>query len=107
MRRTIVLLATMALTLLLASGVAWAVNKIGTDGSDTLRGTNGADNLIGRGGNDTLFALAGNDNLLGGAGKDEVCRRRRTQPQRGQQEPTGRSRQRYSFRWQRLRQRVG
>ena len=62
----------MALTLLLASGVAWAVNKIGTDGSDTLRGTNGADNLIGRGGNDTLFALAGNDNLLGGAGKDEV-----------------------------------
>ena len=72
MRRTIVLLATMALTLLLASGVAWAVNKIGTDGSDTLRGTNGADNLIGRGGNDTLFALAGNDNLLGGAGKDEV-----------------------------------
>ena len=72
MRRTIVLLATMALTLLLASGVAWAVNKIGTDGSDTLRGTNGADNLIGRGGNDTLFALAGNDNLLGGAGRDEV-----------------------------------
>jgi Ca2+-binding RTX toxin-like protein len=72
MRRTIVLLATMALTLLLASGVAWAVNKIGTDGSDTMRGTNGDDNLIGRGGNDTLFALAGNDNLLGGAGKDEV-----------------------------------
>jgi Ca2+-binding RTX toxin-like protein len=67
-----VLLATMALTLLVASGVAWAVNKIGTDGPDTLRGTNGNDNLIGRGGNDRLFALDGRDNLLGGPGKDLV-----------------------------------
>jgi hypothetical protein len=32
-------LAAMALALLLASGVAMAVNKIGTDGPDTLRGT--------------------------------------------------------------------
>jgi Ca2+-binding RTX toxin-like protein len=72
MRRTIPLLATMVLTLLLASGVAWAVNKIGTDGPDTLRGTNGDDNLIGRGGNDRLFALDGRDNLLGGPGKDWV-----------------------------------
>ena len=72
MRRTIVLLATMTLTLLVASGVALAINEIGTDGPDTLKGTNGADNLFGKGGNDTLFALAGNDNLLGGAGKDEV-----------------------------------
>jgi hypothetical protein len=70
MRRTIVLLATMALTLLMASGVALAVNKIGTDGPDTLRGTNGADNLMGKGGNDILLALAGNDTLLGGPGKD-------------------------------------
>src|SRR5688572_4255926 len=70
MRRTIVLLATMALTLLVASGVAWAVNKIGTDGPDTLRGTNGNDNLVGKGGNDVLYSLAGRDNLLGGAGKD-------------------------------------
>src|ERR687898_891264 len=72
MRRTIVLLATMALTLLVASGVAWAVNKIGTDGPDTLRGTNGNDNLIGKGGNDRLYALNGRDNLLGGPGKDVV-----------------------------------
>ena len=49
MRRTIVLLATMALTLLVASGVALAVTKIGTNGPDTLRGTNGNDNLIGKG----------------------------------------------------------
>jgi Ca2+-binding RTX toxin-like protein len=72
MRRTIVLLATMALTLLVASGVALAVTRIGTDGPDTLRGTIGDDNLIGQGGNDTLLSLAGDDTLLGGPGKDVV-----------------------------------
>jgi len=60
----------MALTLLVASGVALAVNKIGTDGPDTLKGTNGDDNLFGKGGDDRLFALGGRDNLLGGLGKD-------------------------------------
>jgi hypothetical protein len=39
MRRTILLLATMSLTLLVASGVALAVTKVGTNGPDTLRGT--------------------------------------------------------------------
>lgn len=72
MRRAILLVATVALTLLVASGVALAVNKIGTDGPDTLRGTNGNDNLIGKGGNDNLFSLNGRDNLLGGEGKDNV-----------------------------------
>src|SRR5215208_6842090 len=70
MRRTVLLLATMALTLLVASGVALAVTKIGTNGPDTLRGTNGADNLVGKGGNDTLIALRGKDILLGAEGKD-------------------------------------
>jgi hypothetical protein len=72
MRRVVLVLAAMALALLLANGVAWAVNKIGTDGPDTLRGTNGADNLLGKGGNDRLFALDGRDTLLGGPGKDWV-----------------------------------
>ena len=72
MRRTILLMATMALTLLVASGVALAVTKIGGPGPDTLRGTNGADNLLGKGGNDKLYALRGRDNLLGGSGKDLV-----------------------------------
>src|SRR5215208_379244 len=70
MKRILVLFIVMAVTLVVASGVAWAVNKIGTDGPDTLRGTNGADNLLGLGGNDELFSLDGRDNLLGGAGKD-------------------------------------
>jgi Ca2+-binding RTX toxin-like protein len=58
--------------LVLSSGVAWAVTKIGTDGPDTLRGTHEDDNLVGKGGNDVLFALRDRDNLLGGAGKDWV-----------------------------------
>jgi Ca2+-binding RTX toxin-like protein len=70
MRRTLLLLSTMMLALLLASGVAWAVNMVGTNGPDSLRGTNGDDNLIGNGGNDRLFARNGRDNLLGGPGKD-------------------------------------
>jgi Ca2+-binding RTX toxin-like protein len=72
MRRVALVLGAMALALLLASGVAWAVTKIGTNGPDTLRGTNGNDNLIGKGGNDKLFALNGRDNLLGGPGRDWV-----------------------------------
>lgn len=69
MRRVVLVLAAMALALLLASGVALAVTKIGTDGPDTLRGTNGDDNLSGRSGNDVLYALGGRDYLLGGTAK--------------------------------------
>ena len=72
MKGIIVLVTTMALTVLVASGVALAVTKIGTNGPDTLRGTNGDDNLIGKGGNDRLFSLNGRDTLLGGPGKDVV-----------------------------------
>jgi Ca2+-binding RTX toxin-like protein len=72
MRRVILLLTAMAVTLVVVSGVAVAVNKVGTDGPDTLRGTNGSDNLLGEGGNDDLFGLGGRDNLLGGSGRDNV-----------------------------------
>lgn len=65
-------MATVAVTLVIASGVAVAVNKVGTDGPDTLRGTNRADNLLGKGGKDTLFGLGGSDSLLGGPGNDSV-----------------------------------
>src|SRR5215216_3831591 len=63
MRRVALVLTVMALALVLASGVALAVNKVGTNDPDTLRGTNKADILLGRG---------ANDNLLGGPGKDIV-----------------------------------
>ena len=72
MRRTILLLATMALTLLVASGVALAVTKIGTNGHDVLKGTAGKDNLLGLGGQDDIFGKGGSDNLVGGPGKDNV-----------------------------------
>jgi Ca2+-binding RTX toxin-like protein len=72
MRRVVLVVAGMTLALLLASGVAWAVNKVGTNGPDTLRGTNGDDNLLGKGANDVLYALGGRDNLLGAEGKDWV-----------------------------------
>jgi Ca2+-binding RTX toxin-like protein len=71
-RRLAFLLTAIALVLVLASGVALAVDRVGTNGPDTLRGTSGADNLLGKGGNDALFGLAGRDNLLGGEGKDWV-----------------------------------
>ena len=72
MRRTIMLLATMALTLLVASGVALAVNKIGTNGPDTLRGTKGNDRLEGRGGDDRLKGRKGDDKIFPGKGDDKV-----------------------------------
>ena len=72
MRRSMLLLATMALTLLVASGLALAVTKIGTDGRNFLKGTDKADNLIGQGETDLIFGLAGDDHLLGGSGKDIV-----------------------------------
>ena len=62
MRRMVLLLTVMAAALVLASGVALAVNKVGTSGPDTLRGTNGNDNLLGLGANDVLFAFEGRDN---------------------------------------------
>jgi hypothetical protein len=72
MKRVLVLLTVMAVTLVVASGVAWAVNIVGTNGPDTLTGTNGDDNLVGIGGDDVLFSLDGRDHLLGGPGKDFV-----------------------------------
>ncbi len=71
MRRVMLVLGAMAVTLVFASGVAWAINKVGTNGPDTIKGTNKADNLIGKSGNDVLFGgLGGSDNLLGGPGKN-------------------------------------
>ena len=72
MRRTLLSLTTMVVALLLASGVALAVTKVGTNAPDTLRGTNQADTLLGRDANDILIALAGDDKLLGERGKDIV-----------------------------------
>jgi hypothetical protein len=70
MRRAILMVAAVALSLLVASGIALAVNKVGTQGRDFLKGTDGADHLIGKGEDDRIFSLAGKDTLIGGPGKD-------------------------------------
>ena len=48
MRRVILLLTVMAAALVLGSGLALAVNKVGTQGRDFLKGTDGADHLVGK-----------------------------------------------------------
>jgi Ca2+-binding RTX toxin-like protein len=75
MRRTLLLLTTMALALLMASSVALALNRIsctggscyGTSGDDSMSGTAGSDNMVGYEGNDTLNGRGGGDNLTGDA----------------------------------------
>ena len=62
MRRIALLLMVMASTLLVASGVAWAVTKTcppapkkcnGTSGADVLKSTSKNNDMLGKGGNDT------------------------------------------------------
>jgi hypothetical protein len=71
-RRLLLLLAVMAFALVSASGVALAVNRIGTHGPDTLRGTDGGDHLQGKAGDDIIFGLRGSDILLGGSDDDTL-----------------------------------
>src|SRR5829696_7818869 len=66
------MVAAVALSLLVASGIALAVNKVGTQGRDFLKGTDGADHLVGKGEDDRIFSLAGKDTLIGGPGKDFI-----------------------------------
>jgi Ca2+-binding RTX toxin-like protein len=87
--RTILMVVTMVLPLLVAGGVALAVTKIGTNGPDTLKGTNRADTLIGKGDNDVLFSLAGRDTLLGEEGKDWVLGGNEQRPLRGHKNLVG------------------
>ncbi len=72
MRRIVLVMAAMALALLLASGVAWAVTKVGGPGPDVLRGTNNRDTLEGRGGTDVLTGLGARDLMAGGTGEDTL-----------------------------------
>ncbi|MGZ8220926.1 MAG: beta strand repeat-containing protein [Methylobacter sp.] len=49
-----------------------AVDRLGTDGNDTLTGTVAAETLVGGAGNDTLTGGGGADVLYGGAGDDVI-----------------------------------
>jgi Ca2+-binding RTX toxin-like protein len=72
MRKTILLSATMALAVLLASGVALAANVQGTGGDDVLYGTGSRDTIIPFGGDDTVYALADNDDVRHSFGNDTI-----------------------------------
>jgi len=89
MRRTIALLTTMAMTLLVATSVALAAtvncpfsgNCTGTNAGDTIYGSEGKniiyghdgdDRIYGRGGDDFTLGMNGNDDLHGSEGNDTL-----------------------------------
>jgi hypothetical protein len=81
MRQTVLLVAWVAVAMLLASGVAWALTKncragadycIGTEGRDTLIGSKARDKISGLEGNDRLRGNGGNELLSGGPGHDTI-----------------------------------
>jgi hypothetical protein len=79
MRRTIVLLTTMAMTLLVSASVAMAISRInctfsgncyGTNSGDWIHGGAGDNIIYGRAGDDHIYGLSGDDFILGMDGKD-------------------------------------
>jgi Ca2+-binding RTX toxin-like protein len=85
MRRIALLLMVMASTLLVASGVAWAVTKTcppepkrcnGTSGADVLKSTSKNNDMLGKGGNDTYTHFvrgnSGVDEIFDSGGKDKL-----------------------------------
>jgi Ca2+-binding RTX toxin-like protein len=81
MRRTIMLLASIALTTVMASGMALAATVncvagapecIGTPNPDTINGSADADNMYGRAGADEMRGNEGEDYLQGDRGADRL-----------------------------------
>jgi hypothetical protein len=85
MRRIVLLLMVMASTLLVVSGVAWAVTKTcpptpkkcwGTSGADVLKSTSKDNDMYGKGGNDTYTHFvrgnSGHDLIIDSGGKDKL-----------------------------------
>lgn len=72
MRRTILLLAAIVVSLMVASGLALADDIQGDGGNNRLVGTNGKDTISGAGGNDDIFGKGAQDRLFGDAGNDDV-----------------------------------
>lgn len=78
MRRTILLLTTMAVGVLLASGIALAADLqcvvgrtcFGTFAPDVITGTTTADTIKARAGDDQVSGLGGGDQIFGGADGD-------------------------------------
>jgi hypothetical protein len=81
MRKPVLLMASMALAMLLVSGVALAAivnceegasDCVGTNNPDTLNGSDGEDWMYGLRGDDKLYGNAGGDPIRGGRGNDTI-----------------------------------
>ncbi len=72
MRKTILLLASFALAVLLASGAALAANIKGDENDNVLTGTKSRDTINPFAGNDTVYALGGNDDVRHSYGNDKI-----------------------------------
>jgi len=77
--RTLLILASMVLGVMLLGGVALAVNKTcttnrcgGTNGPDRLIGADGKNQIYGFAGPDYIDGMAGADKLYGGPGNDRI-----------------------------------
>ena len=79
-RRAIVLLTTMAVALVLGSGMALAATVnctaqtscVGTPNLDTMNGSSGTDEMFGYGGADTMHGYGGSDSMQGDKGSDHI-----------------------------------
>jgi Ca2+-binding RTX toxin-like protein len=71
-RRTLLLLTTIGVGVLLASGVALAANLITCQEGILCEGTTGDDEMIGTSSNDNIYAKEGNDILHGGGSFDDL-----------------------------------
>jgi hypothetical protein len=71
-RKIILVLVTMAITLVVVSSLAVAATRTGDGGNNRLIGTSGADLMRGRGGDDLMRGLAGRDTMYGNNGRDTM-----------------------------------
>jgi RTX calcium-binding nonapeptide repeat (4 copies) len=72
MRKTVLLLASITLTVLLASGLALAANIKGSEGNNVLTGTPSRDTINPFAGDDVVYALGGGDDVRHSYGKDYI-----------------------------------
>jgi len=72
MKRVVLWLSAMSVTLLVGSGVALAAVMVGTDGHDVIEGTGDQDVIRGEGSWDAISGMGGDDVIHGDAGGDSI-----------------------------------
>jgi Ca2+-binding RTX toxin-like protein len=72
MRRIMLLVGLMALTVAVFATAAFAATRVGTSAGETLNGTPEKDSIYLLGGNDTSSARPGDDYVEGGTGGDTI-----------------------------------